>query len=81
MFVKSRMHVFPTDTQICKLNQCLRGFFYVYDRRLKTIEVEKYLAERRMFVLFVKCVLIKPSVWDFFPLFIYIFYRNNHLPF
>lgn len=47
MFVMRRMHIFPTDTQICKLNQCLRGF-YVYDRRLKTIEVEKYLAVRRI---------------------------------
>lgn len=61
IFVKSRIHIFSTDTQICKLNQCLMGFFNVFDRRLKTIEVEKYLAERRMFVLFVKCVLIKQS--------------------
>lgn len=81
IFVKSRMHIFFTDTQICKLNQCLMGFFNVYERRLKTIEVEKYLAEKRVFVLFVKCVLIKPSLLDFFPLFIFIFCRNNHLPF
>lgn len=46
IFVKSRMHIFSTDAEICKLNKCLR-VFYVYDRRLKTIEVEKYLAERR----------------------------------
>lgn len=38
IFVKSRMHIFSTDTQICKLNQCLMGFFMFMTEDLKPLK-------------------------------------------